>query len=69
MTPAQKTVLDFIKKFWDEHGFAPSYRIVADGLAVKSVSGVHRKVHELAAGGWLEMRPGKARTIKPTNKV
>lgn len=41
MTKRQKHALDFIKSFWAEHGYAPSYEEIKEHLGLKSKSNVH----------------------------
>ena len=68
MTPAQKRVFDVIKDFWETNGCSPTYRILAQLLGAKSFSAIHGQVRNLAAEGWITVRPGRARTIRVVEK-
>lgn len=42
LTRTQANQLAFMVGFIDRHGYGPSYRTIADGLGLASISGVHR---------------------------
>ena len=65
MTKRQKEVLDFIRAFWAEHGYAPSYQVIAEGVGMKSKGGVARLVQSLEEGGHITRRPNRARSVRP----
>lgn len=66
MTPKEKELRDFISDFWEEYGYAPSYQEMADGLGLKSKSGVDRLVRGLQVTGFISYRLGKNRSIRIT---
>ena len=68
MTPKQKIALEFIKKYMEIKGYAPSYQNIAQGLGIKSKSNVHRLVHALQKQGVLELEPHKIRSLKVVDK-
>jgi repressor LexA len=68
MTKIQKQVYDFIKAFWAEHGFSPSYSEIATHLGGTSKSNIHRLVTALSDRGFIEYRYGRARSITITNR-
>lgn len=51
---SDKTVLNYIKKYVEEHGYAPSIREICDGTGYKSSSTVHAHVLKLIYAGLLE---------------
>lgn len=65
MTYRQKEALDFIKGFWGQNGFAPSYDQIAEAMGIKSKSGVHRVITCLVQRGWVIREPHKARSVRP----
>ena len=68
MTKLQKKVLDFIKAFWAENGFAPSYSEIGAHMGLSSKGSVHRLVAALSDRGFIEYRYGRARSITITNR-
>lgn len=68
MTPKQNLALEFIKKYMEIKGYAPSYQNIAQGLNLKSKSNVHRLVHALNKQGVLELDPHKIRSLKIVDK-
>jgi len=63
MTKRQKQVLDFVLKFWEEHGYSPSYEDIGSGLGIASKSNVHRLIYSLVNRGFLKNQPGKSRSL------
>ena len=47
MTSQQKLVLDFIKQFWNEFGFSPSFQEISDHMNWKSKSTAHMMIKQL----------------------
>lgn len=48
------SILGFIRDYQKEHGYAPSYREIADGTGLKSTSSVHYYIQQLLFEGRLE---------------
>ena len=69
LTKRQKEALDVIKAFWSEHGYAPSYEIIAQKLNAKSKSTVFRLVKSLEAGGYITKRSHSARSVRLMDHV
>jgi|DEB0MinimDraft_3_1074331.scaffolds.fasta_scaffold03211_3 repressor LexA len=67
MTPAQKKALTFIKDFWEDNGYAPSYRDIMAGLSLKSVSQAAAVVDRLVERGYITKMPNRARSIRIAN--
>ena len=65
LTDRQKMVLDFITRFGQEHGYAPTLRDIAAYLGVSSTFGVKRHLDALEKKGWIT-KSGVARGIVPT---
>jgi SOS-response transcriptional repressor LexA len=63
MTKRQKHALDFIKSFWAEHGYSPSYEEIKEHLGLKSKSNVHFLVFRLVKRELIAVRPHMARSI------
>lgn len=68
LTPKQKEVLDYIIQFINDRGYAPSFREIADGLALASPSTVHVHIQALRSRGFLKSG-GAARELEPTDKA
>ena len=64
LTKKQREIFDFIVNFMEEHGFAPSYREIAEYFDLASVSTVHDHVRSLASKGYLKTSGGEARAIE-----
>ena len=63
MTRRQKNAMDFIKSFWAENGYAPSYDEIREHLGLKSKSNVHALVFRLVRKELISVRPSMARSI------
>lgn len=64
MTEKRKLVLDFIRGYMKIHGVAPSYRVIAEGIGLRSKANIHRIVHRLVSDGHLELHPRRVGQIK-----
>lgn len=64
MTPKQKEALDYITDYIAEYGgISPSFQNIADGLGIKSKSGVHRLVWALHDMDAIHISAGRWRRI------
>ena len=63
MTRRQKQLIEFIGIYQDKHGISPSYDEMAEGLGLKSKSGVHRLVRALEEMGHIVHHHHRARAI------
>lgn len=65
MTPTMLKCLTFIDGYIKSHdGISPTYNEIADGMGIKSRSGVHRIVDNLLKEGRLyKMRKGKSARV------
>lgn len=62
LTPRQKSVLDFIIAFQQEHRMAPTVREICAHFGLSGPAGVHRILGVLKEKGFLISEPGKKRS-------
>tara|TARA_R100000541_G_scaffold9610_1_gene17332 strand:- start:4999 stop:5199 length:201 start_codon:yes stop_codon:yes gene_type:complete len=63
MTPAQKSVLDFIRSYIKKHEYSPILQEIADFRGV-SVHAVYQNVNQLIERGFLTKQLGRNRSIR-----
>ncbi len=63
LTKKQKLVLDYIRRFVEEHGHAPSYEEVAHGVGLSSPSTIHSHVEKLEQKGYIRKKWNANRSI------
>ncbi len=63
LTPAQKRVLDFIRRFIDRRGHPPTRAEIADGLGFRSPNAAAQHLRLLEKKGALRVHPGLARGL------
>ena len=63
ITRSQARCLDFIRQYRSAHPHAPSYREIAGGLGLKSISQVALAVTGLEERGRIARIPGSARSL------
>jgi len=66
MTPQQFRALEFIKSYWEDNGYAPSYDNIKDGLGAKSKSSISALLERLEQRGYITRTPRNARSIRVT---
>ena len=59
----EQKVLDYVKKFTMENGYAPSVRDICRDLNYKSTSTVHMYLNRLERFGYISKEDGKSRAI------
>jgi repressor LexA len=64
LTPKQKNVLEFLQRFIQENGYAPSYQEIADAFHLSSRSTAQKYVERLRDAGFLEMEAGSKRGVQ-----
>lgn len=69
LTPKQKSVLEFIEKYLEVNGYAPSYREIADHFGFSSVATVAEHVENLKLKGYLASEESGYRSLKPVEPV
>lgn len=63
MTPAQKSVLDFIRSFIKKHEYSPTLQEIAKHRGV-SVHAVYQNVDQLIQRGFITKTTGRNRSIR-----
>lgn len=63
LTPKQKKVLDFVKKFSAKNEFAPSLKEIGKHIGVSSPATVHQHLTALASKGFLEREKSQPRSM------
>ncbi|MFA5927354.1 MAG: transcriptional repressor LexA [Patescibacteria group bacterium] len=66
LTKRQKEILDFIRGFIDENGYAPSYREIAHYFELSSTGTIAEYINILAEKGYLTKEAMEARAIQLT---
>jgi DNA-binding MarR family transcriptional regulator len=56
-------VYTFVRRFIEHNGYAPSFREIADGVGLASLSSVFYHLESLENRGLLRRTPGRARSI------
>lgn len=68
LTECRRRVLLEITRFWDEHGYSPSFDDLGEALEIgKNAVAGHLKA--LQARGYITWAPGKGRTIQVLKKA
>ena len=68
LTPRQKQVLNFIRGYYSNNGYAPSLEEIADELNVSALSTVHQHVDALNRKGYLRKEAFQHRGAIPLNE-
>jgi SOS-response transcriptional repressor LexA len=66
MTSNQKQALDYIRQYWKQHGYSPSYRDVSIGTG-KALSYTHKAVDVLHERGFIHVVRKRVRSIYPVD--
>lgn len=62
-------VLEFLRVYIGEHGWAPSIREIGDAVGLKSTSSVHWHLRGLARSGLIVRAEGVSRAIRLTEEA
>ena len=65
----KEKIYNFILRYIEEYGYAPSIREIAEGIGLKSTSSVHSYLKQLQEDGKIEMRGNLPRTIRVTDYI
>lgn len=67
LTPKQRTVLDFIRRFFADWGYAPTIAEICEGLGLSSTATVHKHLKTLVEKGHIDALPRRSRglSVKP----
>lgn len=63
----KEKIYNFILRYIEEYGYAPSIREIAEGIGLKSTSSVHSHLKKLQEEGKIEIRGNSPRAIKVTD--
>lgn len=69
MTPADQRVLNVVTSHFRVHGFAPSYRELAQMVGAKGTNSVFRSVARLLDDGYLIKTNAGRRNFAPANPL
>lgn len=64
LTKKQHQILEYVRGFITEHGYAPSYREIGEAFELSSVATVAEHICTLRIKGYLDVDPGEARSIQ-----
>ena len=64
LTSRQREILEFIARYMEQHGYAPSYQEIADAFGIASKQGVVRHLEALERKGYIEKSGATARSIR-----
>lgn len=68
LTKRQKEVLDYVTQYIEVHGYAPSYREIAEAFKLGSVATVSDHIETLVAKGLLKKSDNSARSLQLVNE-
>jgi repressor LexA len=64
VTRRQKELLDYLRDYIADHGFAPTLAEIGRHFALTSVATVHKHLHNLEEKGLLRRRPHRSRALE-----
>ncbi|GAB4334759.1 MAG: transcriptional repressor LexA [Candidatus Abyssubacteria bacterium] len=64
LTKRQKQVLDFLRSYLAENGYAPSLAEIGSALGVSSVATVHKHLARLVEKGFVRHEPNQKRSVE-----
>ncbi len=68
LSPRQRTILEFIKKFVQEHGYPPTIREIGQATNISSTSVVNYNLNILQAKGYIQRHREVSRGVKLLEK-
>jgi len=70
LTKKQSEILNYIRRYISDHGYAPCYREIAEHFALSSPATVHQHIKTLVEKGFLTMgEDGEARSLELTREA
>jgi repressor LexA len=69
LTPRQKSVLEYIISFQQEHRMAPTVREICAHLGLSGPAGIHRILNILKDKGYILAEPGKKRSWRFSKEI
>jgi repressor LexA len=67
LTKRQKEILDYVTQYIEVHGYAPSYREIAEAFKLGSVATIAEHIESLVQKGLLTKRDNDARSLQLVN--
>jgi len=64
VTDRQRAILDYVRRFVEEHGYPPTVREIGEAVGLRSPSTVHAHLAQLERAGVLRRDPTKPRAIE-----
>jgi len=64
LTPREREVLEFIRLFYQAHGFPPTVRQIAEGMGLSSTASAHYYLKRLEHKGAIQRHPKMSRSLK-----
>jgi len=64
LTKRQKEILDFVRDFLEEHGYAPSFEEIADRFGYASLATVHEHLENLRTKGYIRKGYNESRSLE-----
>jgi repressor LexA len=64
VTDRQRSILDYLRGFVDEHGYPPTVREIGEAVGLRSPSTVHAHLAQLERAGLIRRDPTKPRAIE-----
>ncbi len=64
LTPRQKQILDFVTKYSDKKGYAPSHEEIKKYLHLSSVSNIHQHIQALISKGYIKKEKHQKRHLE-----
>lgn len=68
LTKKQKQVVDYLVEYFQDHGYMPTYREIADAFDLSSPSSIHQYMKALEEKGFITTTHNEARSIELTAK-
>jgi repressor LexA len=66
LTKRQKEILDYVTQYIELHGYAPSYREIAEAFKLGSVATIAEHIETLVTKGLLQKQDNSARSLQLT---
>ncbi len=64
LTKRQKQILDYLKGFIDENGYAPSFEEICQAFGYTSLATVHEHLSNLERKGYIRRSPRESRSVE-----
>ena len=68
LTKKQRQVLDYLVEYFQDHGYMPTYREIADAFDLSSPSSIHQYMKAIEEKGYITSTHNEARSIELTQK-